>query len=107
MAMNKQDADCIRRAKELMPHGLQDVLEERYRQDVKWGEQNHDPITYLSILMEEVGELAQAALHARFGGPKAAALREEALHTAAVALAIVECLDRKKWHWESKGGVIE
>jgi NTP pyrophosphatase (non-canonical NTP hydrolase) len=71
-----------------------DVLAERRRQDVKWGEQNNDPFTFLVVLMEEVGELSEAALHTRFGGPKAAGLRTEALHTAAVALAIVECLDR-------------
>lgn len=78
---------------------LASVREERARQDEKWGEQNNDPFTYLAVLTEEVGELAQAALHARFGGPAAAKLREEAVHTAAVALAIVECLDRGKWRW--------
>lgn len=75
------------------------VLAERARQDEKWGEQNHDPFTYLTVLSEEVGEFAQAALHTRFGGPKAAGLREEAIHVAAVALAIVECIDRGKWRW--------
>jgi NTP pyrophosphatase (non-canonical NTP hydrolase) len=78
---------------------VQDVLAERQRQDAKWGEQNHDPFCYLTILMEEVGELSQAALHARFGGPAAEGLRKEAVQTAAVALAIVECLDRGKWEW--------
>jgi NTP pyrophosphatase (non-canonical NTP hydrolase) len=78
---------------------LQDVIAERKRQDEKWGEQNHDPITYLAVLVEEVGEFAQAALHRQFGGPKADGLREEALHMAAVALAIVECLDRDEWSW--------
>lgn len=33
---------------------LTDVLAERTRQDAKWGEQNHDPITYLAILTEQV-----------------------------------------------------
>lgn len=82
-----------------MSEALQSVLNERDRQDAKWGEQNHDPFTYLTVLTEEVGELAQAALHTRFGGSKAAGLREEAVHVAAVALAIVECLDRGKWVW--------
>jgi len=82
-----------------MNQALQDVLSERARQDAKWGEQNHDPITYLAILTEEVGELSQAVLHVRFGGPKADGLREEAIHTAAVALAIVESLDRAEWSW--------
>lgn len=78
---------------------LEDVLSERARQDAKWGEQNHDPFTYLAVLTEEVGELAQAALHARFGGHAADGLRMEAVHTAAVALAIVECVDRGLWTW--------
>jgi NTP pyrophosphatase (non-canonical NTP hydrolase) len=78
---------------------LEEVVAERARQDQKWGEQNHDPFTYLTVLLEEVGELAQAALHARFGGHAATGLRREAIQTAAVALAIVECLDRRKWTW--------
>lgn len=82
-------------------HALADVLAERNRQDEKWGEQNHDPITYGAILMEELGEFTQAALDLRFGGKHGTAeeLRTEAIHTAAVALAIVECIDRKKWSW--------
>lgn len=84
-----------------MPDAVQDVIAERLRQDEKWGEQNHDPFIYLTILIEEVGELAQAVLHGRFGGPAANKLRDEAVHVAAVALAIVECLDRGKWRWPS------
>lgn len=79
---------------------LEDVVAERARQDAKWGEQNHDPFTYLTVLTEEVGELSQAALHARFGGPAADGLRTEAVHVAAVALAIVECVDRGLWQWD-------
>jgi NTP pyrophosphatase (non-canonical NTP hydrolase) len=80
-----------------------EVLRERGRQDEKWGEQNLDPFTYLAVLTEEVGELAEAALHTRFGGPKASGLRTEAVHVAAVALAIIECLDRGTWHWPDAG----
>ena len=82
-----------------MNKALESVLAERVRQDAKWGEQNHDPFAYLTILTEEVGEFAQAALHTRFGGPAAEGLREEAVHVAAVALAIVECIDRGTWRW--------
>ena len=76
-----------------------DIIRERGRQDAKWGEQNHDPFLYLSVLMEEVGEFAQAALHTRYGGDKADGLRNEAIQVAAVAMAMVECLDRNKWTW--------
>lgn len=82
-----------------MSKALEAVLAERARQDARWGEQNHDPFTYLTILVEEVGEFAQAALHRQFGGPKADEMHEEAVQVAAVALAIVECLDRNKWSW--------
>ena len=81
---------------------LADVIHERLRQEAKWGQQNHDPFTYITILGGEYGELCQAALHSRFGGPAASKLREEAIHTAAVALAIVECLDRADWSWPSQ-----
>ncbi len=74
-----------------------EVIQERKRQDEKWGEQNHDPITYGSILIEEVGEFAEASLHLKFGGPEWRNVRTEAIHVAAVAIAIIECLDRCKW----------
>ena len=77
----------------------EDVRQERKRQDAKWGEQNHDPLLYLAVLMEEVGECTQAALHLRFGGSQAPYVRDEAVQAAAVALAIIECLDRGKWAW--------
>jgi NTP pyrophosphatase (non-canonical NTP hydrolase) len=83
---------------------LRDVLLERARQDAKWGEQNHDPFCYLTVLVEEVGEFAKAALDARFGGPEAEHLRDEAVQMAAVALAIVELLDRDKWWWGRQDG---
>jgi NTP pyrophosphatase (non-canonical NTP hydrolase) len=72
------------------------MLAERKRQDAKWGEQNHELPLYLTILMEEVGEMSQAYLDATFGAKDTAEhVREEAVQVAAVALAIVECLDRK------------
>lgn len=75
------------------------IQSERDLQEKKWGEQNHDPFTYLAILTEEVGELSEAALHSKFGGPAADGLLNEAVQTAAVAQAIVENLLRGKWIW--------
>ena len=87
-------------------HPIGDVLSERARQEAKWGEQNHDPFVYGAILGEEVGEFMQAALKARFESDDARIsigymqdMRAEAVQAAAVALAIVECLDRGKWTW--------
>ena len=85
---------------------VQDVLAERERQDAKWGEQNHDPFTWGAILTEEVGEWQKEALGLRFGpspSDGAARLREEAVQVAAVALAIVECIDRATWRWGVSG----
>lgn len=79
-----------------------DVLKERTRQDSKWGTQNHNPFAWLAILMEEVGEVSECMLDCRFGkrdGAVEAHMREEAVQVAAVAMAIVECLDRSEWTW--------
>lgn len=65
------------------------VLDECSRQDDKWGIQEHDMITWSAILTEEMGEFAQAALQSKFGGDKAANMREEAIQVAAVALQII------------------
>jgi NTP pyrophosphatase (non-canonical NTP hydrolase) len=82
---------------------LQVVAEERVRQDVKWGEQNHDPFLYLTILGEEYGEACEAALRLRFSEGDASALRSELVQIAAVAVACVECLDRGAWSWGAHG----
>lgn len=74
---------------------LNDIMQERARQDEKWGEQNHKPPVWLTILMEEVGEASQAVLHEKFGGHAAENLREEMVQVAAVAVAFIEYLDRR------------
>lgn len=69
--------------------GLYDVLSERDRQDAKWGvSRNLHPQLWLPVLMEEVGELAQAVLK----GDRAN-YREELVQVAAVALAALQDLD--------------
>lgn len=70
------------------------VLQERDAQDAKWGEQNHDGFVWNAVLTEEVGELSQCILHTQFGGKAAKNLLDEAVQTAAVSLAIVECILR-------------
>ena len=76
-----------------MDRALADVRLERWEQFRKWGVQEHDLMTWSAILTEETGEFAQAALHAKFGGPKAEEIRKEAIQTAAVAVQIVEMID--------------
>ena len=72
------------------------VALERKRQTEKWGEQNHDVFVWLSILSEEIGELAQAALHDKFGGRAAGTLKNELTQVAAVAVQWLEQLERDK-----------
>lgn len=74
---------------------LEEVGFERAAQNAKWGEQNHDDFIWSAILGEEVGEVCKAALHDRFGGEEAGGQREELLQVAAVAIAWVECIDRR------------
>lgn len=78
---------------------LKKVAEERDRQDDKWGKQNHGPSEWMAILMEEVGELAHEANHLTFN-PKAGSHTrknyiDEAIQVAAVAVALVECIERQ------------
>lgn len=71
------------------------IYRERARQDAKWGEQNHSDEIWQCILTEEVGELAQAILHARFGGKQADKIAEELVQVAAVSVGWAECLERR------------
>lgn len=71
-----------------------EVCRERVRQDERWGVQRHGPDRWMTILVEEVGEAAQASLDRKWE-----AYRNELIQTAAVAIAAIECLDEFK-----KGG---
>lgn len=73
---------------------MTDVSLERKRQDEKWGQQDHIPSIWMAILGEEFGELCQEALRYDFGGVIDRNLRDEAIQVAAVAVAIVEYIDR-------------
>lgn len=76
---------------------LAQVSNERAKQEAKWGEQNHVPTEYLTILMEEVGEAAQAALQAKYEGKDWQRYPDELIHVAAVAVAMIESFYRGKW----------
>ncbi|NJB83641.1 nucleoside triphosphate pyrophosphohydrolase family protein [Wenyingzhuangia aestuarii] len=93
---------------------LKEIVLERKKQDKKWGEQNHSPMEWMPILMEEVGEASKEALEHHFNHPaldmegeKACDLvqgiaqkerlnnyRKEVVQIAAVAVQMIECLDR-------------
>ena len=73
-----------------------EVLNERARQDTKWGEQNHNPSWWMLILGEEVGEACRAALEAASYDGDLEPYRAELIQVAAVAIAAIECYDRNK-----------
>ena len=69
---------------------LEEIGDERLRQDRKWGEQNHDLALWMVILMEEVGEAAKAVFE-----KSAQEYRGELIQIAAVAASAVESFDRQ------------
>lgn len=78
------------------------VRMERIKQDVKWGEQNHNDLKWLSILGEEFGEVARAVNEDNPAFERLYthdALREnlevELVQVAAVCIAWIECLRRR------------
>ena len=73
---------------------LQLINQERDRQDAKWGEQNHNLSDWLVILGEEYGEACEASLEVKFGKGNIADFRSEIVQVAAVAVAILEYLER-------------
>ncbi len=82
---------------EIMEYAVNLVRAERERQIEKWGNQsgNH-PFEWMSILGEEFGELCEAVNETCFKNPTHPerggldAIRREAIHVAAVAVAIAE-----------------
>ena len=74
------------------------VLEERKRQDAKWGEQNHAAPVWGAIIGEEYGEVCKAINE--FGFCPTREMEEqiytEAIHTMASCMAMIECIERQK-----------
>ena len=67
------------------------ILSERKKQDVKWGEQNHNIYKWLAILGEEVGEVNKAALEDKYGD-----VIDELIQVGAVTIAMIESLERNR-----------
>lgn len=88
---------------------LTDVAAERERQDVKWGEQNHDDAHWAPILGEEFGEAMTEVNNILWykGEIKKEVLiqhlREELVQVAAVAVAWIECFDRRESNASGQG----
>ena len=93
---------------------LLQIKRERERQNEQWGEQNHKQIEFMAILMEEVGEASKEIVDFHFKNPYKNALgtplvpdqgiqqarlwryRQELVQVAAVAVQMIEALDRNK-----------
>jgi NTP pyrophosphatase (non-canonical NTP hydrolase) len=72
-----------------------DVKDELRRQYDKFGMQEHGPFVWTSIIGEELGEVDEAALKARFGGGLTMEdYRRELIEVAASAIAAATCYDR-------------
>lgn len=74
------------------------VLEERNRQDTKWGEQNHIAPVWGMIIGEEYGEMCQAINEFGFNPtPKTEKqIYTEAIHTMASCMAMLESIERQR-----------
>lgn len=76
---------------------INDILDERRRQDAQWGVQNHHPAYWLAIVGKQVGQLGTAILDREWWTDQAAGtakVRAEAVQGAAVLMALIECIDR-------------
>ena len=72
------------------------VEKERGRQLKKWGPQTHTSAEWMAILMEEVGEAAQAVCQIWIDGGPAEDVMEELVEVAAVAEAAYVDLSEKR-----------
>jgi hypothetical protein len=80
---------------------IEEIKNERKRQDSLWGIQNHIPLKWLAILGEEVGEANKEVLEALNielldnSTNEYEKYRTELIHVAAVAIQAIESLDRR------------
>ena len=98
-----------------MENILNEIKQERFRQNAKFGEQNHNPVEWIAILTEEVGEASKEAVdhHFEYGledlkfsgrnvvveatqNNRLRRYRKELIQIAAVAVQMIECLDRNE-----------
>lgn len=78
-----------------MSHPYFDIVDERNRQDARFGQQDHDDLTWGSLLAEELGEVHKAVNDYMFKGAPHREVREELVQVAAVAVAWIEAIDRR------------
>ena len=69
---------------------LDEVYEERKKQQEKWGQQTHSPADWYTVLGEEYGEVGHAINEGHTLN-----YREELVQTAAVCVAMIDSIDRQ------------
>lgn len=81
----------------MQKHILEEIKEERDRQDEKWGEQNHHPLVWFSIIGEEFGEMCKAFNEYSFDDDfnHFEDMQREAVQVAASCVAMLECFERQ------------
>ena len=77
---------CFKKLDSLIDH----VDCENMQQIKKWGIQSHSAFAWITILVEEVGELAQATLNSEYGQDTKKIVFKEAIQVATLALKIAE-----------------
>lgn len=87
-------SDAAAEAQAIQESVMDRILDERKRQDAKWGVQDHDEFMWLAILTEEVGEVAQSSLFA-MEETRESNLKQELTQVAAVAVAWLEAIERR------------
>lgn len=70
------------------------IADERARQDEKWGVNNYHDFAWLSILIEEIGEVGEAIQDEYFNNENPGCLEKELVQVAAVAVQWLECIRR-------------
>ena len=81
----------------MMDYFLKKTRKERNRQDEKFGEQNHHPLLWFSIIGEEFGEMCKAFNEYNLDSDPNHLddMQREAIQVAACCIAMLECLERQ------------
>ena len=80
---------------EIMPLQLEDllpILREQICQFQNWGLQHHNPHKWMTILTEEVGEVAEVILESESGSKAWEDVIEELVQVQAVAQSMIESI---------------
>ena len=91
---------------------LNEITKERRYQEDKWGEQDHHPLMWFSIIGEEHGKMLRAFNQYSFDNDMNHfdEMQRRAISTAASCVAMLECIDRmaeKGMVPEPECGVVE